>query len=132
MKSESAPAEEVELLADAQHYPGFPEDCSEPSGIRCRTVDTHELWNETADAASVDVNTGLRCINIPFTPLCLDYECSWRCCGWVTVTCSTPSTTETTTTIETTTEGSHINQAFSIIPASMMALYIIYTINKVC
>ena len=97
VKSQNAPAEEVELLADAQHFTDFPEGCSQPRDIQCRTVDTHELWNETADAATCDVNTGLRCVNIPGTPICADYEVTYLCCTLERVTCSTPSPPETTT-----------------------------------
>ncbi|XP_041485715.1 integumentary mucin C.1-like [Lytechinus variegatus] len=104
IQSESAPAEEVELLEDARHFPGFPRVC-DVFAIQCRTVDTHVMWNETDDAVTVDVNTGLRCINILGRPICRDYECRWMCCSWHTVTCTPPGTTTegTTTTPETTT-----------------------------
>lgn len=113
VKSAYAPAQEVELLADAQHFPGFPDGCSRPRDIECMTVDTEEFSNETADASTCDVSTGLSCANRPGTPLCADYKVRYFCCSRrYTVTCSTPQPPETTTVVETTTpqtttEGNH-------------------------
>ena len=113
VKSAYAPAQEVELLADAQHYPGFPDGCSRPRDIECMTVDTEEFSNETADASTCDVSTGLSCANRPGTPLCADYKVRYFCCSRrYTVTCSTPQPPETTTVVvtttpQTTTEGNN-------------------------
>ena len=101
-KSDDTPSEELELLEDAQHVPGFPDNCKEPRGIECRTVDTHEFSNETADAATCDMNSGLRCVNHPNSPLCRDYEVRYYCCVKI---CPTTVPPVQTTTVETTTKG---------------------------
>ena len=100
-KTLEAPSDEFELLEDARHIPGFPGNCQEPSGIECRTVDTHQFSNETADAATCDLKTGLRCLNGPNRALCLDYEVRYRCCQFICPTTVPPETTpfgKTTTT----------------------------------
>lgn len=97
VKSPFPPLEEVELLEDAQHMPHFPRDCAVPRDIECRTVDTHEFSNETADAATCDVGSGLRCANRPNTPRCHDYEVRFLCCRLVTVPCPTTVPPEPTT-----------------------------------
>eukprot|EP00057_Strongylocentrotus_purpuratus_P005734 XP_003731652.2 PREDICTED: mucin-5B [Strongylocentrotus purpuratus] len=71
------------------------------------TVDTEEFSNETADASTCDVSTGLSCANRPGTPLCADYKVRYFCCSRrYTVTCSTPQPPETTTVVQTTTPQS--------------------------
>ena len=85
--------DEVELLEDAKHIPGFPDDCAFPKDVECRTADTHIFSNETDDDVTCDKSTGLLCRNHPNMPRCADYEVRYLCCGrHYTVTCSTPTT----------------------------------------
>ena len=85
--------------------PNWPEHCEEPSGIECRTVDTHEFANETADAATCDVSSGLKCVDLPGLLPCVDYEVRYWCCEIELTfkTCSTEEPPKTTTPPQTTT-----------------------------
>ena len=99
--------DEYELLEDARRTSEFPENCQEPRGIECRTVDTHKFSNETADAAVCDVNTGLTCKPKGNFEVCLDYEVRYYCCEMICPTTLPPESTTPvqTTTIETTSKG---------------------------